>query len=184
MTSTEQAPEATTSEHAPDAKPKRALPLRAIVIAVGALAVAALLIAVIVLGNDYRIDRQTEAARTDSVDAAGRQAVSMFAYDFKNVDTELPKAVDGLTGDLEDQYKGLIASTIAPGAKEKQLTVKVSVQGGSVVSASPQDAVVLLFLNQVTTSKDTPQAVTSGSRLRMTLHKDDGRWLVSNVKPI
>ena len=108
----------------------------------------------------------------------------MLGYDFGTVDTELPKAADGLTGGFKDDYTTLIRQAIIPGAQEKQITVKVSVQATSVVSASKNDATVLLFINQVTTSKDNPQAATSGSRVRMTMHKEDGRWLTSALTPL
>ena len=62
--------------------------------------------------------------------------------------------------------------------------MKGTVQGGSVVADSKDDATTLLFLNQVTTSKDTPQAVTSGSRVRVELRHEDGRWLVSQLTPV
>ncbi|KAA0022087.1 h domain protein [Antrihabitans cavernicola] len=152
--------------------------------ALAAAVVLALLIAAILLGYQYWSDKQTEDARVDAVDAAGRQSVAMLSYDFNTVDAELPKAEDGLTGDFKDQYKTLIDQAIIPGAKEKQLTVKVTVQGGSVVSASRDKVTTLLFLNQATTSKDTPQAVISGSRVRVDLEKHDGRWLVSSLTPV
>lgn len=158
---------------------------RAVVVAVISTAVViGLIVATVILGWQYRSDRQSEQARTDAVDAAGRQAVAMLSYDFGTVQDELPKAADGLTGDFKGEYAKLIDEAIIPGAKEKQLTVKVTVQGGSVVLASKDDATTLLFLNQVTTSKDTPQAVTSGSRVRVELHHEDGRWLVSQLTPV
>lgn len=163
------------------AKPSRK---RAVIAALATALIVALVVAAALLGYQYWVDRQTEQARTDAVDAAGRQAVAMLSYDFSTVTTELPKAADGLTGDFKEQYAKLIDDAIVPGAKEKQLTVKVTVQGGSVVTASKDRVVTLMFLNQVTTSKDAPQAVTSGSRVRMELHKEDGRWLVSELTPV
>jgi Mce-associated membrane protein len=41
----------------------------------------------------------------------------------------------------------------------------------------------MLFLNQITTSSESPEAVASGSRVKMSLEKQDGRWLVNNVQP-
>jgi Mce-associated membrane protein len=58
------------------------------------------------------------------------------------------------------------------------------VQAKGVVNASADDATVLLFVNQVTTGKDTPQAVTSGSRIRMHMQKEDGVWLTSELTPL
>ncbi|MBY6414681.1 h domain protein [Rhodococcus sp. BP-252] len=137
-----------------------------------------------VLFYHYRQNERTEQARTDAVTAASAQAVAMLAYDFGGVDQQLASAADGLTGDFKDEYSALVTSVIAPGAKEKSLTVQVTVQGASVVDAAPDTATVLLFLNQITTSSDAPDAASSGSRVRMSMENVDGRWLVSGLEPI
>ncbi|WP_225727736.1 MULTISPECIES: h domain protein [unclassified Nocardia] len=136
--------------------------------------------------NGYRIwnNHQTEQARKDAVAAAGRTVAAMFTYDYKTVDTELPKAADNLSGTFRSDYTKLIQQAIIPGAKEKQLAVQATTQAGGVVSAGRDHAVVLLFLNQVTTSKDSPQGTTTGSRVRVTLDKRDSRWLVAQVTPV
>lgn len=72
---------------------------------------------------------------------------------------------------------------IIPGAKEKSLTVQVVVQGAAVLDAEADSATTMLFLNQITTSSESPEAVASGSRVKMSLEKQDGRWLVNNVQP-
>lgn len=157
---------------------------RLVMAGLAGLVVVGLIVAVVILGSQYRDDKAAEQARGDAMDAASRQAVAMLSYDFNTVDSELPKAADGLTGDFRDEYTSLIEQAIIPGAKEKQLTVKVDVSAASIVSASPDDATVLLFLNQVTTSKDNPQAVTTGSRIRVMLQHVDGSWKVSQLTPI
>ena len=125
-----------------------------------------------------------EAARTEALQAAEEQAVAMLAYDHGTVDEQVAAAVDGLTGDFRDEYTNLMRNVIAPGAKEKSITVQVSVQASSVVSAEADRAVTLLFLNQITTSSVNPEAVSSGSRVRVELEKHDGRWLVSRLTPV
>lgn len=132
----------------------------------------------------YRQDEETQQARTDAVAAASAQAIAMLAYDYNGVDQQLASAADGLTGDFKDEYLGLVTDVIAPGAKEKSLTVQVTVQGTAVVDAAPDTATVLLFLNQITTSSDAPDAASSGSRVRMSMEKVDGRWLTGNLEPI
>lgn len=108
----------------------------------------------------------------------------MLAYDHATVDEQVAAASDGLTGDFRDEYTNLMKNVIAPGAKEKSITVQVSVQASSVVSAEADRAVTLLFLNQITTSSVNPEAVSSGSRVRVELEKHDGRWLVSRLTPV
>ncbi|WP_280245842.1 h domain protein [Nocardia abscessus] len=136
--------------------------------------------------NGYRYwdDRQAEQSRKDAVATAGRTVEAMFTYNPQTVDTELPKSADNLTGDFRADYLTLIEKQIAPGAKEKQLTVTATTQAGGVISADSSHAQVLLFLNQVMTSKDSPQGTTTGSRVRVALTKADSRWLVEAVTPV
>jgi Mce-associated membrane protein len=174
----------TAVTNSPDSTAKPKTGLRRILF--GVLGVLIIVFAIVVgfMLPGYLDDRASEQARIDAPEAAARQAEAMLGYQFDTVETELPKAAEGLTGDFKDEYTQLIEQAIIPGAKDKQLTVKVSVQAKSVVDAGPDDATVLLFLNQVTTGKDTPQAVTSGSRIRMSMHKEDGVWLTSDLTPL
>jgi Mce-associated membrane protein len=162
-------------------KPKKSL--RNILVVLGVLIVAAA-VAIGFLLPGYLDNQAAEDARVAAPEAAARQAEAMLGYQFDTVEAELPKAADGLTGSFKDEYAQLIKEVIIPGAQEKQLTVKVSVQAKGVVNASADDATVLLFVNQVTTGKDTPQAVTSGSRIRMHMQKEDGVWLTSELTPL
>ena len=154
-------------------------------IAIG-LSIVALIFAVLVGWLAYGTVQQSaaETARTDARVAAEEQAVAMLAYTHDQVDAQTEAAAEGLTGDFRDEYTNLMKNIIAPGAKEKAISVQVSVQASSVVSADADSAVTLLFLNQITTSSENPEAVSSGSRVRVELEKQDGRWLVSRLTPI
>ncbi|MCM6772922.1 h domain protein [Nocardia sp. CDC159] len=136
------------------------------------------------LYHSYRADTQAEQARTDSVAAARRTVEGMFTYDFHSVDTELPKIANNLAPGFRDDYLKLINQAIVPGAKEKQLTVQATAQAAGIVSAQRSHAVVLVYLNQVTTSKDSPQGTVTPSRVRVSLDRRDGQWLVAQVTPI
>ncbi len=54
----------------------------------------------------------------------------------------------------------------------------------SVVEASPDRVVTLLYLNQITTSSESPEAVSSGSRVRVEMVKDGDDWLINWLTPI
>ncbi|AWZ23769.1 MULTISPECIES: hypothetical protein [Rhodococcus] len=154
-------------------------------IAIG-LSFVAVVFAVLVGWLAYGTVQQSaaETARTEARVAAEEQAVAMLAYTHDQVDAQTDAAAEGLTGDFRDEYTNLMKNIIAPGAKEKAISVQVSVQASSVVSADADNAVTLLFLNQITTSSENPEAVSSGSRVRVELEKQDGRWLVSRLTPI
>ncbi|PTR28926.1 Mce-associated membrane protein [Rhodococcus sp. OK519] len=176
-------PDAPRTQATPGSVPtKSSLPTA--LIAVAGVVVAALLVGVGFLGWGYLQDRAAEQARTDAVQAATVQAAAMLSYNFNEVDQQLAAAGDGLTGDFKADYDKLVKETIAPGAKEKKITVEATVQAGAIESASPNDAVVLLYVNQITTSEEMPDAATTGSRVRMEMHKDGDRWLTGRLSPV
>ena len=153
-----------------------------------ALATVAAIVALVVVGwgqlRTYVDNRDADNAGSEAVEAASDQVVAMLGYDYETAESTLPESADGLTGDFRDEYLKLVEASIIPGAKEKNLTVRVSVQGAAVIEESKDSVDLLMFVNQVTTSKDNPQAVTSGSRLLVTTERVDDRWLVSSLEPI
>lgn len=152
----------------------------------GVLVAVAVVLAVVVgwLAWGKIQDNAAEAARTDAVKAAEEQAVAVLAYSYDKVDEQVAAAAEGLTGDFREEYLNLMNNVIAPGAKEKSITVQAVVQASSIVSAEPDHAVAMLFVNTISTNSENPEAVSSGSRVRVELEKEDGRWLVSRLGPI
>jgi Mce-associated membrane protein len=57
------------------------------------------------------------------------------------------------------------------------------VPAAASVSATPNHAVVLLFVNQTAVVDKSPPA-DSVSSVRVTLDKVDGRWLISGFDPV
>lgn len=149
----------------------------------GALALSALLV-IGFGGYRYWDADQREKAGEQALEAANKAVPAMFSYEYTTVDTELPKAADMLSPAFREDYLGLINQAIVPGAKEKQLTVLATAQAGGVVESDRDRAVVMLFLNQVTTGKDSPEGTTTGSRVRVALDRDGDRWLVDAVTPV
>src|SRR5262249_10824682 len=140
-----------------------------ILFAVLGMVVAAAAVVGGVNGYRYWNDRQAEESRTDAVATAGRTVEAMFTYNPQTVDTDLRKSADNLSPGFRETYPTLTDKQIAPGAKEKQLTVTATTQAAGVISADRSHAQVLVFLNQVMTSKDTPRGATTGSRVRVAL---------------
>ncbi len=172
------APEAAAAT--PPSRSKRPLILSA---TAAVLVVAAAVCGGLVFWKHHE-DSQLDSARKDSAAAARKTVEAMFTYDFHTVDTELPKAGDGMTTSFRSDYKKLVDQAIAPGAKQKELTVQATAQASGLISADNNRAVVLLYLNEVTTSKDNPQNTITPTRVRVNLDHDNGRWLVSGVTPI
>ena len=48
----------------------------------------------------------------------------------------------------------------------------------------PDSAVVLVFINQTTTSKENPDGAFAASSVKVGLKKIDDRWLISAFDPV
>lgn len=125
-----------------------------------------------------------EQARSEVLDVVDGKVIAMLAYNHDTAQDQLHAAADGLTEGYKKQYLDLVDNTIAPAAKEKAIDVQVSASGKSVVEASSDRVVTLLYLNQITTSSESPDAVSSGSRVRVEMVKDGDDWLINWLTPI
>ncbi|MET0757491.1 MAG: hypothetical protein ABWY39_05885 [Mycobacterium sp.] len=187
---TEQADEATeaTDEDAAAAaepeKPKRRVSWSR-VLAYGVLPALALLLAAaagFLKWQDNSI-REDKDARIESLQVAKDSTIALLSYKPDTVEQQLGAARDLLTGDFRDEYTALTNDVVIPGAKEKQISALVSIPAAASVSAEPNHAVVLLFVNQsVVVGTDAP--TDTASSLRVELDKVDGRWLISEFDPV
>jgi Mce-associated membrane protein len=129
--------------------------------------------------------RSSQIARNESVQAAKDTTVKMLSYKPDSVDKELNDARALLTGGFRDEYTSLINDVVIPGAKQKQITAVATVPDGGAasVSAEPNHAVVLVFVNQtVVVGQDTP--TDTASSVRVTLDKVGDQWLISKFDPV
>jgi Mce-associated membrane protein len=129
--------------------------------------------------------RNSDTARIESVQAAKDTTVKMLSYKPDSVEKELNDARGLLTGDFRDQYTSLINDVVIPGAKEKQISAVATIpeNGAASVSADPNHAVVLLFVNQtVVVGQDAP--TDTASSVRVTLDKVGDSWLISKFDPV
>ncbi|MEV8556982.1 hypothetical protein AB0478_11065 [Streptomyces sp. NPDC051917] len=181
----ESAPEESAPE---EGAPPRRVARRVLVAVLGVVLVAALVV-VAVLGWRYREGRQAEQARGEALAAARKAAPAVLSYDYRHLDRDFARARALLTGHFRDQYGRTTKTVVAPTATKYHGVVKATVatpaDGGapaaSVVSATPDSAVVLLFVNQVTESTQVPQPRLDLNRVRMTLTRTSGGWKVSGV---
>ena len=127
--------------------------------------------------------RNAEIARIESVQAARDSTIALLSYKPDTVEQQLGAARDLLTGDFRDSYTSLTNDVVIPGAKQKGISAVATVPAAASVSADPNHAVVLVFVNQtVVVGTDTP--TDTASSVRIGLDKVDGRWLISKFDPV
>lgn len=125
----------------------------------------------------------SQLARIESVAAAKDSTILLLSYKSDTVEKDLDAAKSRLTGKFKDSYLQLINDVVIPGAKKGHISTTAAVPGAASVSASPDHAVALLFVNQTATVDKEPPSDTASS-VRVTLDKVAGRWLISGFDPV
>lgn len=127
--------------------------------------------------------RDTASARAESVRAATEGTVALLSYRPETVQKDLEAARRRLTGTFLNAYTELTHQVVIPGAKQKRISAVATVPAAASMSASADNAVVLLFVNQtIIVGQDAP--ANTASNVRVTLDKIDGRWLISQFDPV
>ena len=133
----------------------------------------------------YRPDRQLDdAAAQRAIRAASDGAVAALSYSTQNMDRDFARARSHLTGDFLAYYDKFTKEIVIPTVQQKQLAQTAMVLRAAVSELEPNTAVVLVFLNEATTSKDKPQPLITSSAVRITLTKVGGSWLISKMDPV
>ncbi|CPR01821.1 Mce associated membrane protein [Mycobacterium bohemicum DSM 44277] len=131
----------------------------------------------------YGSAKDRELSRTESVRIAGEDTVALLSYTADSVDRDLGTARERLTGDFKDAYTTLTREVVIPGAKQKHISATAKVTAAAPVSATANQAVVLLFVNQTVTIGDGAPTDTQPV-IRVTLEKVKDRWLISHFDPV
>lgn len=133
----------------------------------------------------YRPDQQTNAdAQKQAVTAASDGTVALLSYSPESLDKDLANAKAHLTGEFLKYYSQFTDQIVAPAAKQKGVKTEATVARAAMSEMHPDNAVVLVFVNQVTTSKDRPDPALATSSVVVKLTKTDGRWLISEFNPV
>ena len=127
--------------------------------------------------------RAAQLAATESVAVARDTTAAILSYQADTAERDLNAARDRLTGSFLDEYTKLINEVVIPGAKEKKISAVATVPAGGSVSATPDQAVALVFIDQTVTVGGSAPTNTASS-VRVTLDRVDGRWLVSGFEPV
>ncbi|MBI3692703.1 MAG: hypothetical protein HY239_19100 [Mycolicibacterium aromaticivorans] len=133
----------------------------------------------------YRPDQQTNSgAQQQAINAARDGTVALLSYSPDSLDKDLANAKSHLTGEFLKYYSQFTDQIVAPAAKQKGVKTEATVARAALSEMHPSDATVLVFVNQVTTSKDRPDPALATSSVMVKLTKTDGHWLISEFNPI
>src|SRR5580698_10320179 len=135
--------------------------------------------------TQYRPDKQTDDAVAQSVVNAARDGtVALLSYKPDTLNQDFAAAKSHLTGDFLNYYDQFTKEVVTPAAQTKGVTTTAQVAGEAVSELNPNKAVVLVFINQATTSKERPDPAMASSSAKVSLDNVHGAWLISKFDPL
>ncbi|OBI47216.1 hypothetical protein A5707_20290 [Mycobacterium kyorinense] len=135
--------------------------------------------------SQYRPDTQTgDAAAKAATTAAAEGMAALLSYRSKTLDQDLTAAKSHLSGDFLNDYEARVREVVIPAVKGKDVTTTAQVVGAAVSELRPDSAVVLVFIDQTTVSKDRPDPAMWASSVLVSLTKADGKWLITKFEPV
>ncbi|MFZ2174019.1 MAG: hypothetical protein WAW17_08300 [Rhodococcus sp. (in: high G+C Gram-positive bacteria)] len=134
---------------------------------------------------NYRADQRVNGTvQSEVLSAATDGAAAVLTYRPDTLDADFANAESRLTGDFLNYYSGFTEQVVAPAAKDKAVETEATVMGTAITRIDPSSATVLVFINQTTTSRDTPDPTMTTSSIRLGMQNVDGRWLISSFDPV
>ena len=135
--------------------------------------------------KQYRPDQQTDAgvART-VVGAASDGTTALLSYSYDSLDKDFAAARSHLGGDFLSYFDQFSQHDVAQVARQKSMKTTAKVTGAAVSELHPDSAVVLVLVDQVTTTKDSGQPSLAVSSVLVQLTRIDGNWLITKFSPV
>ncbi|MBV8860679.1 MAG: hypothetical protein JO259_02305 [Mycobacterium sp.] len=135
--------------------------------------------------DQFRPDQQTDDAATQAAVGAARDGtIALLSYKPETLNQDLAAAKSHLTGDFLNYYDQFTKQVVTPAAKQKAVTTTAQVVGAAASQMHPDSAVVLVFVNQVTTSKERPDPAMASSSVLVSMIKVHDAWLITKFDPI
>jgi Mce-associated membrane protein len=167
-------------EQAPAARSRRPAG-RALALAGLVLAAVACLVLIALSVPRLSAAEDREQRRAEVLQAARQAAVNFTTLDYRELDRDLGRVLDGATGEFRTQFEA--------GTKDlsELVTANQAVSQGEVleaglVSDDADSARVLVVADSTVTNASDPQPQKRHYRLQLDLVRDGDRWLVSDLQ--
>jgi Mce-associated membrane protein len=133
----------------------------------------------------YQPNQETDPSVARTVaSAASDGTVALLSYSPESLDKDFAAAKSHLSGDFLSYYEQFTEQIVAPAAKQKSLKTTAHVTGAAVSELHPNSAVVLVFIDQSTTSKDRPDPSMAASSVLVSMTRVNGNWLITKFEPV
>lgn len=145
--------------------------------------VAALLVVNVRLHRDVSRDEARKTAGEAASKVGGKAVEALLSYNYRTIDADLARGLAWTTGSFKRELQTLDAKVVKPTAVSKTVVTKTTVSQVAVSQQSADVVQLLVFAGQVTASLGA-QSQQSTSRLKVTMERVGGTWLISALQPI
>jgi Mce-associated membrane protein len=150
---------------------------------VGVLLLVAMVATAVQATRAYHAVESEHAGRA-AMAAASTELPAVLSYNVVTLDADLARGRSFTTGQFGEEYSKLVASTIGPVAKSKQVVTSATIAANSVITATPGKVTLLTYVDQQSSNVDQPTPRLDTSRLMITMTNSNGRWLISDLSPM
>jgi len=120
-------------------------------------------------------------ARDAGMQTAAQLTEKVLSYDWKTLDADSKASQALLAPSFRSEYSKTMDGVKAEAVKN-QVKLEAKAEATSIVSATENKVVALVFLNQETTAKGTANRRIDNSRVLVTLTRSGGDWRISKLK--
>ena len=120
------------------------------------------------------------AVKEDVTAVAEEAAARVYSYSWETLADDKAAARALLTGDMLAQYDRTMAGVATSSVRDRTV-VTAEVVGSALVTATPEDARVLVFVNQSTAGEDLDEPTLDLDRVLVTLVRERSAWKVSEL---
>jgi Mce-associated membrane protein len=153
--------------------------------------VMAAFVAIVVLGSLTAVVIHTTQHRSSSGNAdritllavGGQLAVDFTSFDYRHLDADFAATAKRATPAFASTYLKQSKSVASVITKAKAVSTSQVVATG-LKSSSATNAVVLVAVNDLTKNTQSPKGTTQYFRMQITLVRQNGKWLASQVEPL
>lgn len=121
------------------------------------------------------------AARDQGMQQAGQLSALILSYNWSSLDSDMKKAAAATTPSFRTQYLDAM-KRVHDQTLQNQVKLQATPVASSIVSASADKVVALVFIDQQTTAKNSPNRQLDANRVLVTMTRSGGDWRVSNMK--
>jgi Mce-associated membrane protein len=146
-----------------------------------ALVLLALLVSSGLFGREWREAARQEDREAAVLDAARDQAIAFTTLDYRDVDEDVQRVLDGSTGAFREQYEASLAQLKELSVANQAVSEGTVLEAG-LVSLDDRSARVIVVADSQVTNSSTRAPQPRHYRLQLDLSLANGEWLTSDLQ--